>query len=70
MAFLHKDDHCRVCGNVKTVEIGQLDDKDVVIATRECDPSEYRRNFSGTSHPVIQVFCSNCGIEYHEDSIS
>jgi hypothetical protein len=70
MSFTKKDDFCASCKSLKTVELGRIDNDGLVLAVKEVDPEAYRRDhFNVPDEPVLRVYCSNCGMMYHEDSV-
>jgi len=66
-----KNSHCVVCGNIKTVIIRNYPKPGSGIWDREktCDYYEYDSLHRNGGEQVHDVFCGECGIKYHIESI-
>jgi hypothetical protein len=64
-AVEYRDDHCRVCGCMKAIEVRSP----YANTTMYMTPFEFRNEATPMRPPVLRVFCSGCGLIYHEDSV-
>jgi transcription elongation factor Elf1 len=67
VSVLEKSDNCIICGGEKRILLNIRQPQTGLVSQKICNGESYRNMHNGAW--ITEVWCNQCGVKYHTDSI-